>query len=46
MVVKDLIDSNNDWNIHLLRNTFNNNVDIDCILKIYIPQNNRKDGET
>lgn len=45
-VVKDLLDLNNNWNIHLLSNTFTTGIDVESILRIYIPCHNRSDRKT
>ena len=37
LVVKDLLNSERQWNKPLLRKIFNNNADVDNLLKIYIP---------
>lgn len=43
LVVSDLRDQNRKWSINFLKENLNNNGDVDCILKIHIPQYHKVD---
>ena len=43
--VKDLWDDNGEWDEYLIRNTFSETRDVDNILEIYIPSEQRNDNK-